>query len=110
MRLGAGIKVKVLEAMSAGVPVLTNDIGIEGIGCRNGREYWHCQRAEEYADRILWMEEHTCEAAKIAENGRKYIEENFDLEKKYGYSELDSMLVLKDILASVWKGRRKNGR
>lgn len=26
-----------------------------------------------------------------------------DLEKKYGYSELDSFLVLKDILASVWK-------
>lgn len=26
-----------------------------------------------------------------------------DLEKQYGYSELDSMLVLKDILASVWK-------
>ena len=33
-----------------------------------------------------------------------------DLEKKYGYSELDSMLVLKDILASVWKGRKKNSR
>ena len=29
-----------------------------------------------------------------------------DLEKKYGYNELDSMLVLKDILASVWKGRK----
>lgn len=29
-----------------------------------------------------------------------------DLEKKYGYSELDSMLVLKDILASVWKSRK----
>lgn len=27
-----------------------------------------------------------------------------DLEKKYGYNELDAMLVLKDILASVWKG------
>ena len=33
-----------------------------------------------------------------------------DLEKKYGYSELDSMLVLKDILAAVWKDRKKNGR
>ena len=30
-------------------------------------------------------------------------------EKKYGYSELNSMLVLKDILASVWKGRKKSG-
>lgn len=32
-----------------------------------------------------------------------------DLEKKYGYSELDSLLVLKDILASVWKGRKGKG-
>lgn len=29
--LGAGIKVKILEAMSAGIPILTNAIGIEGI-------------------------------------------------------------------------------
>lgn len=30
-----------------------------------------------------------------------------DLEKEYGYNELDSFLVLKDILATVWKERRK---
>lgn len=30
-----------------------------------------------------------------------------DLEKKYGYNELDAMLVLKDILAKVWKQRSK---
>ncbi len=30
-----------------------------------------------------------------------------DLEREYGYSELDSYLVLKDILASVWKERKK---
>ena len=30
-----------------------------------------------------------------------------DLEKRYGYNELDSFLVLKDILASVWKERKK---
>lgn len=30
-----------------------------------------------------------------------------DLEKRYGYSTLDSMLVLKDILAVVWKNRKK---
>lgn len=33
-----------------------------------------------------------------------------DLEKKYGYSELDSFLVLKDILASVWNTGKKNSR
>ncbi len=29
-----------------------------------------------------------------------------DLEKKYGYSELDSFLVLKDILYVIWKNRK----
>lgn len=30
-----------------------------------------------------------------------------DLQKKYGYNELDAFLVLKDILALVWKNRNK---
>ena len=29
------------------------------------------------------------------------------LRGEYGYSELDALLVLKDILAQVWKGRKK---
>lgn len=29
-----------------------------------------------------------------------------DLEKKYGFNELDAFLVLKDILAGVWKNRK----
>lgn len=29
-----------------------------------------------------------------------------DLKAKYGYNELDAMLVLKDILAGVWKSRK----
>ncbi len=47
--LGAGVKIKILEAMSAGIPVLTNHIGIEGIEAEDGKEYLHCETAEEYA-------------------------------------------------------------
>lgn len=52
LTLGAGIKVKVLEALSSGIPVLTNDIGIEGISAKNGRDYLHCDTPEEYAAAI----------------------------------------------------------
>lgn len=31
-----------------------------------------------------------------------------DLEKKYGYSERNAFLILKDILANVWKNRKNN--
>ena len=30
-----------------------------------------------------------------------------DLKRTYGYSELDAFLVLKDILAAVWKERKR---
>ena len=33
-----------------------------------------------------------------------------DLRNEYGYSELDAFLVLKDILAAVWKGRKQKAR
>ncbi len=29
-----------------------------------------------------------------------------DLEKKYGYDDMNAFLVLKDILAAVWKDRK----
>lgn len=52
LSMGAGIKVKVLEAMSAGLPVLTNDIGIEGIPAENGVSYLHCEAPSEYSSSI----------------------------------------------------------
>jgi GT2 family glycosyltransferase/glycosyltransferase involved in cell wall biosynthesis len=36
IRTGAGTRVKILEAMAAGVPVVTTTIGAEGIVCRDG--------------------------------------------------------------------------
>ena len=48
LRQGAGIKVKVIEAMSAGIPVLANTIGIEGIPAQNGIQYLHCETPNDY--------------------------------------------------------------
>lgn len=81
--LGAGIKVKVLEAMSAGVPVMTNNIGIEGIGCRPDQEYLHCETSQDYGTAIAWMGQNPQQAEQMAAAGKQYIAENFDLEKKY---------------------------
>lgn len=50
--LGAGIKVKILEALSSGIPVITNNIGIEGITADKGKGYLHCEEPEEYAEAV----------------------------------------------------------
>lgn len=51
--IGAGIKVKVIEALYSNIPVITNQIGIEGISAINGKEYIHCESPEEYANAII---------------------------------------------------------
>jgi glycosyltransferase involved in cell wall biosynthesis len=45
---GAGIKVKILELMSAGLPVLTNAVGIEGIPAADTVHYFHCDKPGDY--------------------------------------------------------------
>lgn len=76
---GAGIKIKILEAMSAGIPVLTNDIGIEGIGAVDGRDYLHCGRPEDYIFYINRMAAGTYCTESISENARRFIRENYNL-------------------------------
>lgn len=79
--LGAGIKVKVIEGMSSGVPVLTNDIGIEGINAKDGEEYIHCETPEDYAKAIRNLLQNRQEAMRISKNAKKMIREKFDMER-----------------------------
>ncbi|WP_022760459.1 glycosyltransferase [Butyrivibrio sp. AD3002] len=82
LKLGAGIKVKVLEAMSAGVPVLTNDIGIEGIYAKDRKEYIHCTNSEEFANGIKELCNDDSKTDMIGRCGRDYIRDNFNLDSK----------------------------
>ncbi len=78
---GAGIKIKILESMSSGIPVLTTDIGIEGIPAENGKEYFHCDSAQEYAtviDKLVTDEELR---KSISVNAKRFIRDRFDLQK-----------------------------
>ena len=81
--LGGGIKVKVLEGMSAGLPVITNNIGIEGIPAREGIEYLHAETTEEYIKNIIKVFENPEFARKIGEAGRNFVKANFDLEVSF---------------------------
>ncbi len=71
--LGAGIKIKILEALSAGLPVLTNQIGIEGIPAEDGKEYFHCETAEEFAEKIDQIAGNQTDVERISRNARSFI-------------------------------------
>lgn len=78
--LGAGIKIKVLEALSAGLPVITNEIGAEGIGLVDGVNYLHCQTEEEYVDAINKLRNNQKLRERLSDNGKKHVNTFFDVD------------------------------
>lgn len=48
LQAGSGMRVKVLEAMALGIPVVSTSIGVEGIGCTPDRHYLEANTPEEF--------------------------------------------------------------
>lgn len=78
--LGAGIKIKVLEALSIGVPVLTNQIGIEGIPAVHGESYFHCEKPDDYVECITALLTGKIDRERVAASAKNVIRQNFDFE------------------------------
>lgn len=79
--MGAGIKIKVLEGLSAGIPVLTNNIGIEGIPAKNGIDFLYCKTPDEYISSILRLIQDNNFAQRLGKNAKIFISENYDYDK-----------------------------
>ncbi len=73
--LGSGIKTKVLSALKCGLPVLSNNIGIEGIGAKSGVEYIHCESVYDYVQGLEFLSNKDnyldiCEKSRMMMNDR----------------------------------------
>ena len=76
--LGAGVKIKVIEAMSSGLPVLTNEIGIEGIPAKDGKEFFLCKSVLDYRRRILELSNDFDIGNKMGNSAKELIARNFN--------------------------------
>jgi glycosyltransferase involved in cell wall biosynthesis len=75
---GSGIRIKILEAMALGRPVVTTPIGIEGIPAEPGRQVLVARDPESFKDHLVHLISNEEFARRIAGEGRKLIQENFD--------------------------------
>ncbi|WP_342757080.1 glycosyltransferase [Kineothrix sedimenti] len=88
--LGAGIKIKILEGLSFGIPVLTNSIGIEGIPAQDKHDFFYCETPEEYAKTIVQLKNINIQTD-ISTNARNFININFNTDKRL--DELTQLLL-----------------
>jgi polysaccharide biosynthesis protein PslH len=78
MRMGSGSRLKVLEALAAGVPLVSTRLGMEGIAV-NAEEYaLVAETAPAFADAVLRLLRDPALAERLAVRGRALVEERYD--------------------------------
>ena len=80
LRIAQGIQNKILEAMASGIPVVTTSKGNEGINAPVGESIMVEDMPETFASRVVDLIQQEALRAKLARNGRKFVEENHDWE------------------------------
>lgn len=81
LRLGAGVKGKVLEAISKGVPVVGTDRAFEGLYKDKDFPYKPDNTVKELADNILYIYSHKDTWDKLSAFGKDYVARYFNREK-----------------------------
>ncbi len=74
---GSGMKVKVMEAMAYGVPVVTTWEGVEGIDYENGRDCWVAETDGDLADKTCRLLENSNERQRMRDSARTLMEERY---------------------------------
>lgn len=74
---GTGIKTKIVEAMSLGVPVVTNPIGSEGINAVNQEDLFVCESDEEMAQKVMLLLNNEEMNEKVSRNSIRYVSRHF---------------------------------
>jgi len=78
LRMGGGTRFKVVEAMAAGVPVVSTRLGAEGIPAVDGRDLLFADEPEAFFRAVVRILTEPALAATLADNGLKFVRRHFD--------------------------------
>ncbi len=76
---GSGVRVKLLEAYAAGIPVVSTRVGAEGLGAKDGELCALADDPAEFADRVVALLGDPQRAAEMAARARAEVEANWDM-------------------------------
>ncbi len=81
MRMGGGVRYKVLEALAMGKAVVTTTMGVEGIDLVAGQEALVVDSPADFARICLELLAQPDRRAALGRNGRSFVEQHFDWRK-----------------------------
>jgi glycosyltransferase involved in cell wall biosynthesis len=78
LRNGGGTRLKILEAMAAGIPVVSTSIGAEGLDVTDGGSIVLADRPEHFADEVIRLLRDSGWNERLRANGRRLVEQFYD--------------------------------
>ncbi len=90
LRIGGGTRLKILEAMALGTPVVSTSKGAEGLQVTPGENILIADTPTGFAEAILRLLGDGALRAKLAENGRQLVSEKYDW--KHSGRKLEQLL------------------
>ena len=78
---GSGTRLKILEAMSFGNPVVATNIGAEGINYENEKHLLIADNPKEFAEKVICLLQNVEVFNSVRSNARKLVEEEYDWKK-----------------------------
>lgn len=83
LHAGGGMRVKIIDAWSWGLPVVSTRVGAEGLGCQDGGNLMMADTAEEFVRCVVRLLTEPGLAARLSATGRRTVEEQYDWRKVY---------------------------
>jgi glycosyltransferase involved in cell wall biosynthesis len=89
LRAGGGMRVKILNALTQGIPIVSTTLGHEGIAVTPGQDILVGDTAESFAARVLQVLNDPDLGSRLANSGRRLVQQMYDY--RYACRPLDDV-------------------